>query len=162
MAPWELHERYPSLDIKNAPGYPNHYSPYWLDDCLKFDGDHSLAISHIVKFLKQISKVNVVHEDVLMRLCTYSIKSQRDWIIYAYTPTSISSIANLFKEFLKCLGPRIQKYEITFQDLVIDLQEDLFELVEDSFEEDIGFFEQLIGDFYEMDFLLNICIERKK
>jgi len=62
MAPWELHERYPSLDIKNAPGYPNHYSPYWLDDCPKFDDDPSLTIAHVMKFLKHASEIRLLHE----------------------------------------------------------------------------------------------------
>jgi hypothetical protein len=40
MAPWSLHEMFPSLDIKDVPGYPNHFSPDWGDNCPKFDGAH--------------------------------------------------------------------------------------------------------------------------
>jgi hypothetical protein len=77
MAPWELHEMFPSLDINNIPGYPNHFSPDWLDDCPKFDGDPSSAITHVVKFLKYASKINVIHEDVLIRLFLVSLEARK-------------------------------------------------------------------------------------
>jgi hypothetical protein len=72
MAPWEFHEQYATIDVKGVPGYPNHYSLEWLEDLPKYDGDPSLAIPHIVNFLRYISEINVTHEDVMMRLFVYS------------------------------------------------------------------------------------------
>jgi hypothetical protein len=57
---------FPSIVIKNIVGYPNHFSPDWGNNCPKFDGDLSLAITHVVKFLKYTSEINVIHEDRLI------------------------------------------------------------------------------------------------
>jgi hypothetical protein len=56
------------FDVKGFLGYPNHYSLEWLDDLPIYDGDPSLAIPHIMNFLRYISKINVTHEDVMMGL----------------------------------------------------------------------------------------------
>jgi hypothetical protein len=53
-----------SLDIKNVLGYPNHFSLDWGDNCLKFDGDPSLVVTHVVKLLKYDLDINV-------RTCIY-------------------------------------------------------------------------------------------
>jgi hypothetical protein len=52
MVPWELHEVFPSLDIKDVFGYPNHFSLDLGDNCPKFDGDTKFSITHVVKFLE--------------------------------------------------------------------------------------------------------------
>jgi hypothetical protein len=81
MAPWSLHEMFPSLDIKDVPRYPNHFSPDWGDNCPKFDGDPSLAIAHVVKVLKYVSEINVTHQDVLIRLFLLSLGTrQKNWV----------------------------------------------------------------------------------
>jgi hypothetical protein len=54
MAPWEFHKQYATVDVKRILGYPNHYSPKWLEDLPKYDGDPSLAGPHIVNFLRYI------------------------------------------------------------------------------------------------------------
>jgi hypothetical protein len=163
MAPWEFHEIYKAIDVKSVPGYPNHYSLDWLDDCPKFDGDHSLAISHIVKFLKYISK-----SMWYMKMCWWgyllTLWRHKGIGLYMLASQKVYLLLQIsLKNFSSDWGPRFQRYEDTFQDLVIALQEeDIFELVEDTFEEDNGFCEQLIEDFYDRDFLLNLCIERRK
>ena len=73
MAPSELHEIFPSLDIKNNPGYPNHFLLDQVDDCPKFHGNPYLAIDHVVKFLKYTSKINIAYEDVLIRFYLMSL-----------------------------------------------------------------------------------------
>jgi hypothetical protein len=55
MEPWELHQMFPSLDSKNVPGYPNHFSLNWGDNCPEIDGNPSSTITHVVKFLKYTS-----------------------------------------------------------------------------------------------------------
>jgi hypothetical protein len=93
MAPWELHAMFPSLDFNNFPGYPNHFCPNWLDDCPKFDGDPSSTITHVVKFLKYASKINVVHEDVLIRFFLVSLEArQNNWVKKSLSPKSIPSL----------------------------------------------------------------------
>ena len=68
MAPWELQEIFPSIDIKKFLEYPNHFSPNWGGNCLKFDGSPSSVVTHVVNFLKYVSKINVTCQDVLIRL----------------------------------------------------------------------------------------------
>jgi hypothetical protein len=103
MAPWEIHEMFPSLDIKNVLGYPNQFSPDWGDNCPKFDGDLSSVITHVVKFLKYTSDINVIHEDVLIRLFLLSLEArQKNWVKHSCNPKSISSLAVFIEEFLKC------------------------------------------------------------
>jgi hypothetical protein len=100
MAPWELHEMFPSLDIKNVSGYPNHFSLDWGDNCPKFDGDPSLAITHVVKFLKYTSEINVIHEDVLIRFFLLSLEArQKNWVKHSLSPKSISSLTFSLKNF---------------------------------------------------------------
>jgi hypothetical protein len=72
MAPWEFHEQFATLDVRGVPGYPNHYSPDWLDDLPIYYGDPSLAIPHSESFLRYMSEINVTHEDVIMRLLVSS------------------------------------------------------------------------------------------
>jgi hypothetical protein len=127
MAPWELHEMFPSLDINNVPGYPNHFSSDWGNDCPKLDGDLSSAITHVVKFLKYTSKINVIHKDVLIRLFLISLEArQKNWVKHSCSPKSISSLAVFIEEFLKWWGPIFQRYEDTFQDLTTVLREEGF------------------------------------
>ena len=77
MAPWELHEKIPSLDIKNIPRCLNHFSPDWWDDCTKFDGDPSLVITNVVKLLKYTLEINVIRENFLIRLFTISRRKKK-------------------------------------------------------------------------------------
>jgi hypothetical protein len=50
MAPWELHELYPPLDIGDIIGYPNNLPPKWEKNILKFDSDSLCAIPHVSSF----------------------------------------------------------------------------------------------------------------
>jgi hypothetical protein len=81
MLQTSTHERFPSLGIKDIIGYPNHFSLDWVYDCPKFNGDPTLAITHIVRFLKYTSKINVIHEDVLIKLFLVSLEPrQKFWV----------------------------------------------------------------------------------
>jgi hypothetical protein len=76
-AHWSLHRMFPSLDIKDILRYPNHFSPYWGNNCPKFDGDPSLAITHVVNFLKYVLDIDVTHKDVLMILFILSLETRQ-------------------------------------------------------------------------------------
>jgi hypothetical protein len=71
--PWEFHNVYPSLDVQNVPGYPNHFSTEWRENFPKFDGDPSLAVTHVVNYMKYALSLNVLHEDVLMKIFVSSL-----------------------------------------------------------------------------------------
>jgi hypothetical protein len=102
MAPWVLHEMFPSLAIKNVFGYPNHFSPDLGDNCPKFDGSPSLVVTHVVNFLKYVSEINVTYQDVLIRLLLLSLETrQKNWVKHTLNPKSISSLTIFIEEFLK-------------------------------------------------------------
>jgi hypothetical protein len=61
MAHCSLYKMFPSLDIDDIPGYPNHFSPIWEKNCPKFDGNSSLAITYVVNFLKYFLEIDVTH-----------------------------------------------------------------------------------------------------
>jgi hypothetical protein len=87
----------------------------WLDDYPKFDGNLSLAIDHVVKFLKYTFEINVIHEDLLIRFFLISLEGrQKNWVKHSLGPKSISSLTIFIEEFLKQWGLRFQSYEDTF------------------------------------------------
>jgi hypothetical protein len=47
---WEIHEVYKYFNVEAIYWYLNKYPLGWWEDFSKFDGDPSLAITHIVKF----------------------------------------------------------------------------------------------------------------
>jgi hypothetical protein len=48
-----------------------------LEYCPQFDGDALLATTHAVKFHKYTSKINVMHEGMLMRLFVNSLEGKQ-------------------------------------------------------------------------------------
>jgi len=101
MSPWEFVELYKVVDVKSVLGYLNDYPQDWLNYCPKFDGDPSLSISHVVKYLKCTLEINAIHEYALMRLFTYYLEAREEvWVVY-FKPKSISSIIVFIREFLK-------------------------------------------------------------
>jgi hypothetical protein len=77
MAPWELHEMYPPLDIKDTLGYPDKLPPKWEKNIPKFDGDPLSAIPHVSSFVKHVSELNERNEDVLIRLFLLSLETKQ-------------------------------------------------------------------------------------
>jgi hypothetical protein len=105
MAPWDFHERYPFIDVDNLPGYPNHRLSKWADNCPKHDGDRSLAITYVEKFIRCTTRLKMIHEDVqiLLFLCNKPIKI-RVWLAKNLKPKIVSSLAHLTKRFLEHWG----------------------------------------------------------
>jgi hypothetical protein len=59
-----------------------------------------------------------------MRLFSSFLNSnKRDWVLNYFKPKSIYSTTIFIAQFLKHWGPRIHRYEDTFQDLMTTLQE---------------------------------------
>jgi hypothetical protein len=72
--PREFHKVYPSIYVKNIPRYPNHLPTKWRESCPKFNGDPTLAVTHVINYMKYASRLNVLHEDVLMKFFVSSLE----------------------------------------------------------------------------------------
>jgi hypothetical protein len=108
---WSLYKRFPTLNIR---GYPNHFPLGLVDNCLKFDGNPSMAKSHVAEFLKYISKEKVRHHDVLVRLFLLSLGAdQREWVKHDVIPKSIISIRAFILIFLDRWDPTMRVYKNT-------------------------------------------------
>jgi len=90
----------PTLDIANIPGYLNHVTFNMIFTVPKFDGDPSFAIDHVARFATYTSKVDVVHQDVLIMLFKRALQGHDSWL-YNCKPRSMSSIEALFDKFLE-------------------------------------------------------------
>jgi hypothetical protein len=79
-----------SLDTRNL------FPAGWRENFPKFDGDPTLAITHVVNYMRYASSINVMHEDVLMKIFVSSLDlSQRKWLADSCDPKSIWSSTNL-------------------------------------------------------------------
>ena len=116
--PWDFHKVCPSLDIQNIPGYPNHCSSEWRESCPKFNGDPTLVVIHVINYMKYASSLNVLHENVLMKISVSSLESsQRSCLAHSCKPKSIPSSTKLIEEFLRHHGLATQNLQETFQEL---------------------------------------------
>jgi hypothetical protein len=99
----------------------------------KFNGDPTLAVTHVVNYMKYASSLNVLHEDVLMKIFVSSLESsQRSWLAHSCNPRSIPSSTNLIEEFLKHYRPATQNLQDTFQELKDALCREGFPIDEDE------------------------------
>jgi hypothetical protein len=94
---WAFHNVYPSLDVQNIPGYPNHFSVEWRSSCSKFDGDPTLVVTHVMEYMKYASRLNVLHEDVLKIFVSSLEEIQRKWLAHPSNPKSIPSSTKLIE-----------------------------------------------------------------
>jgi hypothetical protein len=92
----------------------------------------ALAVTHVVNYMKYASSLNVLHEDVLMKIFVSSLESsQRSWLAHSCDPKSIPSSTNLIEEFLRHCRPATQNLQDTFQELKDALYREGF-LVDDE------------------------------
>jgi len=77
MVPLEFHEIYHARDVEKIPRYPKHYYLKWLEEFPIFNGDTHCVIFHIAAFLQYASKINSMHENVLMKLFVASVKGDQ-------------------------------------------------------------------------------------
>jgi hypothetical protein len=116
--PWYLHKVYPSFDVQDIPGYPNHFPMEWRVNYPKFDGDPTLAVTHVVNYMKYASSLDVLHEDVLMKICVSSPESsQRNFLANSCNLKIIPSSTKLIEEFLKHYRPTTQNLQDTFHEI---------------------------------------------
>jgi hypothetical protein len=136
--PWAFHNVYPSLDVQNVPGYPNHCPTEWRENCPKFDGDPALAVTHVANYMKYVSSLDVLHEDVLMKIFVSSLESsQKDWLAHLCDPKSIPSSTKLIEEFLRHYRPATQSLEDAFQELKHILCREGFPINDETIDEEV-------------------------
>jgi hypothetical protein len=80
--PWPFHKVYPSIDIQNIPGYPNYFSMEWRTCCPKLNSDPTLVVTHVVNYMRYASSINVLHEDVLMKIFVSSLEKKSKEVAY--------------------------------------------------------------------------------
>jgi hypothetical protein len=105
----------------------------WRESFPKFNGDPTLAVTHVVNYMKYASSLDVLHEDVLMKIFVSSLESsQRNWLAHSCNPKSIPSSTKLIEEFLKHYRPATQNLQDTFQELKDVLCREGFPIDEDE------------------------------
>jgi hypothetical protein len=130
MTPWQFHEQFSTVDVNGVHGFPNHYSPNWLNDLPRYDGDPSLAIPHIENFLRYISEINVTHEDVMMRLFLYSFgMKQKDWVRHYGGPKSVTFMALFFEIFLEHWVRPLQDYKSALNNILENRDDEVLKLL---------------------------------
>jgi hypothetical protein len=83
----------------------------------KFDGDPLLAITHAVKFLKYTSKINVMHEGMLMRLFVNSLEG-KNWLgLYILAIQRVYLLLQISLKNFSSIGAKISKYGVDLKDL---------------------------------------------
>jgi len=92
-----------------------------------------------VKLLKYTLEINLIHEDVLIRLFLSLETRQKKWFKHSCTLKSIYSLIVLIEEFLKWWDLIFQRYEDIIQDLTTTIQEDA--LFSNPIEDDEDFIE---------------------
>jgi hypothetical protein len=131
--PWAFHMMHLSIDVQNITGDPNHCSIEWRENCPKFNGDPALAVTHVVNYMEYDSSLNVLHEDVLMKIFVSSLESsQRSCLAHSCNPKSIPSSTMLIEEFLRHYRPTSQNLQDIFQELKDALCREGFPIAEDE------------------------------
>jgi hypothetical protein len=129
MAPRDDHERYPSIDFENIPGYPHEFS-IWGDHPM-FEG---YVVIHIVEFLEYLWETKPQHEDIRIKLFIYCLPLEvQNWVKDCCKPKGISSLIDLISIFIEYWRPNHQTYEDVLRDLTVVL-------------EDVGFTTEIVED----------------
>jgi hypothetical protein len=122
FGPWVL-EYYVPLNFRGISWFP-HEEPSicWIDHLINFEG-HSSSRLHIISFMKSNAKIDVLHEDIVMRMFLHTFDGKVvDWY-GSLGDKSISSFIGFFRVFLKCWDPNNKEVscEIFIENLVVSL-----------------------------------------
>jgi hypothetical protein len=86
--------------------------------------------------MKYSSSLNVLHEDVLMKVFVSSLESsQNDCLSHSCDPKNIPSYTNLIEEFLRQYRPTTQSFKDAFQELKHTLCREGFPIDDDTIDE---------------------------
>jgi hypothetical protein len=148
--PWEFHKVYPSFDVQDILGYPNHCPMKWRENFPKFDGDPALAVTHVMNYMKYSLSLNALHEDALMKIYVSSQESsQRDWLAHSCDPKSIPSSTKLIEEFLRKYRLTTQSLQYAFQEIRHTLCRECFPINDETIDEEN--IEEDLGETYDED-----------
>jgi hypothetical protein len=87
--------------------------------------------------MKYASSLNVLHEDVLMKIFVSSLESsQKDWLAHSCDPKSIPSSTKLIEEFLRQYRPTTQSLQDAFQELKHTLCREGFPIDDETIDEE--------------------------
>jgi hypothetical protein len=67
------------LDFSGIPGYLDNYED-WRGEIPRFHGLNDSPISHVTSFIDVVSKLNIVHEDVKMKMFIMALDFLEDGI----------------------------------------------------------------------------------
>jgi hypothetical protein len=136
--PWELHKVYPSIDVQNIPRYPNHCSTEWRASFHKFYVDRALLVTHVMNYMKYASRLNLFHEDVLMKKIVSSLESsQRISLAHSCDLKSIPYSTKIIEEFLRHCRPATHNLQDTFQELKEALCREGFPVDDETIDEEL-------------------------
>jgi hypothetical protein len=90
-----------------------------------------------MNYMKYASSLNVLHEDVLMKIFVSSLESsQKDWLAHSCDPKSIPSSTKLIEEFLRQYRPATQSLQDAFQELKHTLCREGFPIDDETIDEE--------------------------
>jgi hypothetical protein len=70
----------------------------WRKNCPKFNGNPTLVVTHVVNYVKYDSSLDVLHEDVVMKIIVSSLESsQRNFLAHSCNPKRIPSSTKLIE-----------------------------------------------------------------
>jgi hypothetical protein len=102
MAPWE--KVYLTIDFKNFQGYLHYFDAKRFKNTPRFK---DLPITHIVEFLKYISKIEWGGEDILVKLSILSLPPfLQYWFRGCCEDRGVSSFIYLISRFFEFMKPR--------------------------------------------------------
>jgi hypothetical protein len=88
--------------------------------------------------MKYASRLNVLHEDVLMKFfCLHLESSQKYWLAHSCDPKSIPSSTKLIEEFLRHYRPATQSLQDDFQELKHTLCREGFPIDDETIDEEV-------------------------
>jgi hypothetical protein len=88
------------LDFSGIPRYPNYFNDDyddWRKGIPKFLGHKDPPMLHVTSFIDALSKLNVVHEDVKMKILMTSLDFLEDEVFDWYEKFGRKEISSLAK-----------------------------------------------------------------
>ena len=90
-----------------------------------------------MNYMKCASRLNVLQEDVRMKICVSSLESsQKDWFSHSCDSKSIPSSTKLIEEFLRQYRLAIQSLQDSFHDLKHTLCREGFPIDDETIDEE--------------------------
>jgi hypothetical protein len=95
-----MEDLFDPLDFSGIPSYPNYFNDDyddWRKGIPKFLGHKDSPMLHVTSFIDALSKLNVVHEDVKMKILMTSLDFLEDEVFDWYEKFGRKEISSLAK-----------------------------------------------------------------